>query len=140
MTRSEHVLIPRCNGSWSRIILPGRNPRCTYSLAQLREYTYTHWAGGDGRYYISTGWGQGMGWAETEAEALAYCGFVKENMRYKAVLTAENLPFAFGTECDILDLDRHWDADCRLAYHGCQFWAGRGQWRFKIVWNEYLTS
>jgi hypothetical protein len=139
MIRSEHVYIPRVDGHHARILLPGKNPRCIYSLNELRNYRYTHWAGGDGRYYISTGWNQGVGRVDTLAEAEEYCQFARDHMHFSGVVIAEGLTFEVGTECSILDLDRHWDSDCRLSYHGCQFWAGRGQWRFKVVWDQLLT-
>ncbi len=140
MTRSDHVMIPRTDSSWARIVLPGKtNLRCTYSLNELRNYRYTHWAGGDGKYYISTGWNQGVGRVNTEIGAQEYCQFVKDHMHFMAVVTGEGLKFPVGTECSILDLDRHWDSDARLMVRGCQFWAGRGQWRFKIVWDTLLT-
>lgn len=133
MMRSPYVYIPDVHDRYSRIILPG-NSRSAHSLEKLREYTYTYWMG-DGRYYIKTGWGQDAGRVETEQEARAYCQYVRDAMQFKAVVTADGLRVPVGTECDILDFTGHWDSDVPLAYRGSQFYAGKGQWRFKIVWK-----
>lgn len=112
------------------------NPRVLYSLNQLRAYSFQEW---NGQYYVRNGWGQDIGWLPSEAEAVEYCKMMRESMRFKAVVLAEGMPCTPFSECEILDLDRHWDGDCRLSYHGFQFWAGRGQWRFKIILDMDLS-
>lgn len=129
--KSAFVYIPHLKRVSVALMMPVKeNPRVLYSLNQLRAYSFQEW---NGQYYVRNGWGQDCGWLPTEAEAVEYCKMMRESMRFKAVVLAEGMPCAPFSECEILDLDRHWDGDCRLSYHGCQFWAGRGQWRFKII-------
>lgn len=129
--KSAYVYIPHLIRGSAALMMPVKeNPRVLYSLNQLRAYSFQEW---NGQYYVRNGWGQDVGWVEDEETAYEYCKMMRESMRFQAVVICEKLTFPFGTECDILDMDRHWDSDCRLSYHGCQFWAGRGQWRFKII-------
>jgi hypothetical protein len=108
-------------------------------MKQLKEYTYQHWPAGD-QYMVRTGWGQDAGWTHTEDEAAAFCRQAREQMHYKAVIISENLALPFGTECEIVDIDRHWNSEVRLSYKGFIFPAGRGQWRFKVTLDGCNTS
>lgn len=130
--KSPYITIPHLIRGYSPLVLPGtNNPRALYTMADLRKYDYRYWAAGE-RYFVNTGWGQDAGWTVFEEDAAQFCKMMRESIRFSAVVVCESLPVGWGTECDIIDINRHWNSDVRLSYKGYQFWAMRSQWRFKV--------
>lgn len=99
-------------------------------LIDLKRYEYRAW---NGRYLVSTGWGQYAGETLDEIEAFEFCEFMRDHMYFKAVVTGEYLPADVGTECYLLDENVMPNGSARLFDGRKDFLAGPGEWKFKIL-------